>query len=689
MIGEGTIGYLWLVPAFPALSFVLICLFTRGLPRVSGYVCITSIFLSFLVSCWALFGMLGAQVGAHGEKADGVLQMNVPWIVMGSTHLDLGILLDPLTAVMLIVVTSVSLLVQVYSQGYMHGDSGYSRYFAFMSLFTMSMLGLVLANNFLQLFIAWELVGVCSYLLIGFWFHKPEAAAAAKKAFVVTRFGDLGFLVGILMIFGATGMVAFDQVEEAIRGGVIGGATLTIVALLLFSGAVGKSAQFPLHVWLPDAMEGPTPVSALIHAATMVAAGVYMVARLFNIFEGSPTAMLTVAIVGGFTAIFAASMGLVMNDIKRVLAYSTVSQLGYMMLALGVGGYVAGVFHLMNHAFFKALLFLGSGSVIHATATQDIREMGGLRKVMPITFATFTIGSLSLAGIFPLSGFWSKDEILADTLAHGQTVLFGVALLGAFLTAFYMFRVIFVAFFGEYRGGPRELAPAAVGHSSGSSGGPAAGPDDGVQVLAAAAGGGNATLEISGDDHPSTSGHGSGGHAVAHGAGAVHESPWVMTIPLILLAIPSVLSGLVNMNGDFARFMGVEHVAEMNLSVALASTAVALFGIFLAWVVYGRQSVSAESIGRAFGPVYTLVARKYFVDELYQWIVDKVVLGLSNLGAWFDRVVVDGVVNGVAYVVMMAGTVLRRAHTGQLQGYGLAFFAGILLILATLVFGGR
>ncbi|MGQ9674534.1 MAG: NADH-quinone oxidoreductase subunit L [Chloroflexota bacterium] len=688
MIGEGTIGYLWLVPAFPLLSFVIICLFTRGLPRVSGYVCIASIFLSFLVSCWALLGMLGAQAGAHGEKGHGVLQMNVPWIVLGETHLDLGILLDPLTAVMLIVVTSVSLLVQVYSQGYMHGDSGYSRYFAFMSLFTMSMLSLVLANNFLQLFISWELVGVCSYLLIGFWFHKPEAAAAAKKAFVVTRFGDLGFLVGILMIFAATGMIGFDHVEEAIRGGVIGGATLTVVALLLFSGAVGKSAQFPLHVWLPDAMEGPTPVSALIHAATMVAAGVYMVARLINIFEGSPTAMLTVAFVGGFTAIFAASMGLVMNDIKRVLAYSTVSQLGYMMLALGVGGYVAGVFHLMNHAFFKALLFLGSGSVIHATATQDIREMGGLRKVMPITFVTFTIGSLSLAGIFPLSGFWSKDEILADTLAHGQTILFGMALVGAFMTAFYMFRVIFVAFFGEYRGGPKELAPAAVGHSSGSPSLAGPGRDDGVQMLAAAAASGNATLEI-GSDQPSMSVHVSGGHGAAHGVGAVHESPWVMTIPLILLAVPSVLSGLVNMNGDFARFMGAEHVAEMNLSVALSSTAVALFGIFLAWLVYGRQAVSAQSIGRVFGPAYTLVARKYFVDELYQWIVDKVVLGLSNLGAWFDQVVVDGVVNGVAYVVMAAGTVLRRAHTGQLQGYGLVFFAGIFLILATLVLGGR
>lgn len=683
---EGTdIGYLWLVPLFPLLSLVMISLFTRHWPPVSGYVCITSIFLSFLVSCWALLGVIERQGGAYGERAHSVLQMSVPWIVLGDVHLDLGILLDPLTAVMLIVVTSVSLLVQVYSQGYMHGDPGYSRYFAFMSLFTMSMLGLVLANNFLQLFICWELVGVCSYLLIGFWFHKPEAAAAAKKAFVVTRFGDLGFLIGVVLLYNSTGALAFDQVEEAVRAGVLGGALLTIVPLLLFSGAVGKSAQFPLHVWLPDAMEGPTPVSALIHAATMVAAGVYMVARLIGIFEASSTAMLTVAVIGAFTAIFAASMGLVMNDIKRVLAYSTVSQLGYMMLALGVGGYVAGVFHLMNHAFFKALLFLGSGSVIHATGTQDIREMGGLRRPMPITFITFVIASLSLAGIFPLSGFWSKDEILAETLTEGQTVLFGMALLGAFLTAFYMFRVIFITFFGQYRG--PQLAPAVAPQLPVSQGSASEEKPGGqMQVMAAAAGIGP-TVALAGAQSY-VSGHASGGHAEEHGA-AVHESPLVMTVPLILLAIPSVLSGLVNVNGDFARFMGAEHVAEMNLTVAAISTAAALLGIVVAWATYSVRVISAERVAAAFGPVYTLVARKYLVDELYQWIVDNVVLGLSNAGAWFDRVVVDGAVNGVAWIVMTCGTLLRRVQTGQLQGYGLVFFAGVFLILAALVLGGR
>jgi NADH-quinone oxidoreductase subunit L len=600
---------------------------------------------------------------------------------MGDAHLDLGYLLNPLTAIMLVVVTSVSLLVQIYSQGYMDGDPGYSRYFAYMSIFTMSMLGLVLANNFLLLFISWELVGACSYLLIGFWFKKPEAAAAAKKAFIVTRFGDLGFLVGILLVYANTQSLMFDQAEKVIASGMIGTGTITLIALCLFSGAMGKSAQFPLHVWLPDAMEGPTPVSALIHAATMVAAGVYMVARLMFIFQGSGEAMLVVACIGGFTAIFAASMGLVMNDVKRVLAYSTVSQLGYMMLGLGVGGFVAGVFHLMNHAFFKALLFLGSGAMIHATGTQDIREMGGLRKAMPITFATFSIAALSLAGIFPLSGFWSKDEILADVLSRGEPIyllLFAVALLGAFMTAFYMFRVIFIAFFGDYRG----PVSADSGHESHT-------PATFTQqpVMAAATSGDNGTLAFADGGVTLTSTTSSGGHATAQDAHGIHKIPWVMSIPLIVLTIPAIFSGLVNVNGQFAAFLG-EHYGGMNLTVASISSIVALAGILLAWAMYYAKIISPVAVAKAFGPLYTLVLNKYYLDYIYEdLIVRGFVIGVSNLAAAFNKYVVDGIVNLIGLLIGWAGSAVRRLETGQMQNYGLAFFGGIFVIMVFLIFG--
>ncbi|MDA8188334.1 MAG: NADH-quinone oxidoreductase subunit L, partial [Dehalococcoidales bacterium] len=369
-----SIEYLGLIPLFPLLAFVIIALVTRPLKRLSAYLSILAVFASLLVSAWALYSLVIAFLShASGEAL--VKELTVTWFSVGGVALPAGLILDPLTAMMLIVVTIVSFLVQVYSQGYMHDDPGYSKYFAFISLFTTSMLILVMANNFLQLYIGWELVGLCSYLLIGFWYHKPEAAAAAKKAFLTTRLGDLGLLVGILIIYFTTHSFGFAEIEHEIKVGALSGGLLTVAMVCVFLGAVGKSAQFPLHVWLPDAMEGPTPVSALIHAATMVAAGVYLVARTFEMFAASPDqqALLVVAYVGGFTAIFAASMGLVMNDIKKVMAYSTISQLGYMMMGLGVGAYAAGVFHLFNHAFFKALLFLGSGSVIHAVHDQDMR----------------------------------------------------------------------------------------------------------------------------------------------------------------------------------------------------------------------------------------------------------------------------------------------------------------------------
>ena len=440
----------WLILFLPLISFLLIVFVVRPLfgsaAIVAGFVAVLSIGGSFVLSIWAL----ASVIDTPGHLQD---YSSHEWMDIGVLQIKMGILMDSLTAIMLIVVTGVSLMVQLYSLGYMKHDASIARFFAYMSLFTCSMLGLVMADNLIMLFVFWELVGLSSYLLIGFWHDRPSAAAAAKKAFIVTRFGDLGFLIAILgvyMTLGADGLdIAF--LNEA-AGGPLAGIALTLVALGIFSGAVGKSGQFPLHTWLPDAMEGPTPVSALIHAATMVAAGVFLVARMFPLFEASTAAMTTVAYIGAGTALFAATMGLVMTDIKRVLAYSTVSQLGFMMFALGVGAVPAAIFHLFTHAFFKALLFLGSGSVNHATGTYDIRRMGGLAKPMPWTFATFVIGGLAISGIPPFSGFWSKDEILAAAW-HEEKGVYILGIVAAFLTSVYIFRLIFITFLGKYRGG--------------------------------------------------------------------------------------------------------------------------------------------------------------------------------------------------------------------------------------------
>ena len=463
----------WLILILPLASFILIAVVIRPMlgaaSKLAGVVAILAVGASFVLSLWAL----SSTISGHGHLEFGLYS----WLTAGEFEFKVGILMDPLTSVMLMVVTSVSLMVHIYSIGYMKGDGGFTRYYASLSLFTMAMIGLVLANNLLQIFVFWELVGLGSYLLIGFWFERPSAAAAAKKAFIITRFADLGLLLAILFlffnseIFTSNGLNPFviTDIYHAVDAGLISVTMAQWVALGIFAGAMGKSAQFPLHTWLPDAMEGPTPVSALIHAATMVAAGVFLVARFFPLFEMAPVAMGVVAIIGGITAIFAASMGLVSNDIKRVLAYSTVSQLGYMMLALGVGAYGAAIFHLFTHAFFKALLFLGSGSVNHATGTFDMRYMGGLRKFMPITYATFMIGSLSLSGMFPFSGFWSKDEILAHAFGAGSfigTLVFWLALIAVFMTAFYMFRALFMTFHGDFRGGS-EADPEAQAHGGG------------------------------------------------------------------------------------------------------------------------------------------------------------------------------------------------------------------------------
>lgn len=635
----------WLILLFPLLSLLIIAFILRpffnNLPKLGGYVTITAIGISCALSFWVLSAVMAAP---HHE-----LELpNIQWLLIGDLSISVGLMVNSLTAIMLIVVTIISLMVQIYSQGYMDGDTGYHRYYAFMSLFTLCMLGLVLSDNLVMMFLFWEGVGLGSYLLIGFWFHRPSAANAAKKAFIVTRFGDLGFLAAILLIFVNTGTFDTGELYGLAISGALGGTLLTWIALGIFAGAAGKSAQFPLHVWLPDAMEGPTPVSALIHAATMVAAGVFLVARFYPLFEHSPEALTTVAIIGGITAIFAASMGLVMTDIKRVLAYSTISQLGYMMLGLGTGGIAIGIFHLFNHAFFKALLFLGAGSVNHSTGTFDMREMGGLRKAMPWTYATFLAGALSLAGIWPLSGFWSKDEIVANSMSN--PVLFYLAMITVFMTAFYMFRAIFLTFEGEYRGG----APSEHG---------------------------------SHDTHNS------------HGP---HESSRVMVIPLVILAVLSVVSGWFNVTGGFNEFMGqhghgteVQGFAQgffgiLTHPIPLISLAVAIFGIFIAYVMYGAKWISPEAVGRMFKPFYTLFIRKYWLDELYENIIVRTILfkGIFKAFDVFDSQYVDGTVNGLAKGTSAASKTVRQIQTGQLQVYAMTIAIGIVAILVCIyIFG--
>jgi NADH-quinone oxidoreductase subunit L len=644
----------WLIFLLPVASFIIISFlvrpFIKNTAKVAGYITILAVGGSLALSLWALFTVMG-------EPAHELAIPDLNWLTVGDLHFSVGILMDALTSVMLVVVTTVSLMVQIYSQGYMKGDAGYHRYYAWMSLFTASMLGLVLADSLLLMFVFWELVGLCSYLLIGFWFHRPSAANAAKKAFIVTRLGDFGFLAAVLLLYANTGTFDTAALHEMAMAGTLGGSVLTWAAIGIFSGAAGKSAQFPLHVWLPDAMEGPTPVSALIHAATMVAAGVFLVARTFPLFVNSVQALNVVAIIGAFTAVFAASMGLVMTDIKRVVAYSTISQLGYMMLGLGAAGLVLhheghtsleiakaataiGIFHLFNHAFFKALLFLGAGSVNHATGTFDMRLMGGLRKAMPWTYATFLIGSLSLAGIWPLSGFWSKDEILAEAL-EANPVLFALVIITVFMTAFYIFRVIFLTFTGEYRGGAH-------------------------------------------DEH---------GHAHSH----LHESPPVMVFPMLVLAVLAVVSGAWNITGGFNAFMGegetqgfFQGLFGIFTHSALPALAllVALLGIFLAYAVYGAKWLSAESIGRAFRPLYTLFSHKYYLDDLYENIIVRKLL-LRGLFAGLqkvDTVGVDGAVNGAARSTKFFGRVAGYLQNGQVQVYALAIGIGVIAIILAVLF---
>jgi len=607
----------------------------------------------------------------------------VEWLEVGGATIDFGLLVDPLTALMLVVVTGVSLLVQIYSLGYMKGDASFSRYYAYMSLFTAAMLGLVLASNIIQVYVFWELVGVSSYLLIGFWHERPAAAAAAKKAFIITRIGDVGFLIAILYLFtqadnfAAAGLNAFHIPDiweaarpEAAAGAILGGAVLTWLALGIFAGAAGKSGQFPLHTWLPDAMEGPTPVSALIHAATMVAAGVFLVARFFPVFEHSADAMTVVALVGAFTAVFAASMGLVMNDIKRVMAYSTISQLGYMMAALGLGLYAPAIFHLVTHAAFKALLFLGAGSVNHATGTFDMRYMGGLRKVMPVTYILVLVAGLSLVGIIPLAGFWSKDEILLGAwngtgLVDNwvSRVTFSALIAGVIVTAFYTIRMIILTFHGEFRGGiEKELADRAQNQ-----------PD-------------------------AEAPH--GGHGGLH----LHESPFVMVLPMLVLGVIAVLVGyLANPqwteeigiprhwitgflgDGRSAALGAVGHAETLDFSrwMATISTVAALSGIGLALLLYLRRKDQRADPLEKVKPVHTLLSQKYYMDTLYENLAVRkgFYKGIAGTTDWIDSNIVDRVVDTIGWFFRNIGTAIGKFQTGQVQTYATGVAFGVMAII--------
>ena len=652
----------WTIFFLPLAAFLIIALIVRPFfnhtPQQSGLITIVAIAGSLALSAWALWSV---HTGGPLPSPAGEPWVH-EWVAVGDLTISVGLMMDSLTAIMLVVITGVSLMVQVYSLGYMRGDPGYSRYFAIMCLFTASMVGLVMSSNIVQLYVFWELVGVCSYLLIGFWYHRPAAVAAAKKAFIVTRIGDLGFLLAILYLFFSGTSLEIADINDGARAGLLGGMSLTWLGVGIFAGAMGKSAQFPLHVWLPDAMEGPTAVSALIHAATMVAAGVFLVARFFPVFfpgpDGDPTnAARAVAIAGAFTAIFAATMGLVMNDIKRVLAYSTVSQLGYMMAALGVGAYAAAIFHLFNHAFFKALLFMGAGNVNHATGTFDMRYMGGLRRVMPWTYVTMLIGALSLTGIFPLSGFWSKDEILlhawrGDSAVDG--VVFWLLIVGVFLTALYVFRMIYMTFHGKFRGGvDRELEERAAGSPAGA----------------------------------------------AHG---VHlaESPLIMLLPMIVLGVASIVSGYVANPSGFggSKFLGIDPHwiigflgAKSDIDIRLASVSVALaaVGIGVATALYLWPRWSPGKGSRPLGVVHKVVSEKYYMDHLYEGqIVSRgfyrVVGGTLD---WFDRRIVDNVAEFVGWFSRNIGRAIRLLQTGQVQGYAVAISLGVALIVgAYLIF---
>jgi len=604
----------WLILFLPLLSVAVITLFTLGSKTVSSWLSIGAISAGFVMTL--------VFIGANTFHP-AVPETTVNWLTIGNLNVDFGLRLDTLSLMMMLIVTGVGGAIHIYSYGYMHEDRSMARFFACLSLFTFSMLGIVLANNFLMMFIFWELVGVSSYLLIGFWFEKPSAGDAAKKAFITNRLGDFGFLAGIIMVWALLHTLNFASI--AANSAALG-ASATIAGLLIFCGAAGKSAQFPLHVWLPDAMEGPTPVSALIHAATMVAAGVYMLCRTFVLFN--PAALHVIAYLGGFTALLAALIAVQQNDIKRILAYSTLSQLGYMVMAVGLSGPTPAMFHLTTHAFFKALLFLGAGSVIHGLhEEQDIWKMGGLKKKMPVTFWTFIIGTLALSGVPPLSGFYSKDSILAQTLVQGNYLLLGVTVFVAALTTFYMFRLFFVAFLGEAR---NEKARHA------------------------------------------------------------HESPAVMTCPLIVLAVFAVVGGFIGITNNYGSQFNPDRetlsVAQQALEplhnllpMFLGILAVAA-GWFAAYFLY--RNTATDPLPAKLGALAVWMKNRFYFDELYDKTVIPAHDGIAALMDWIDRWLVQGACIGlIRGGTDFTGRALRQLQTGNLQTYAFLFVFGVALLL--------
>ncbi len=618
-----------LIPIFPLIGFIINIIFGRfSKIKTINTIAVSSIFISFILSIFSVYEVFMGKTIEYNFYT---------WILSDDLKVSFGYLIDQLTAVMLIVVTTVSLLVHIYSIGYMHGDPGYARYFAYLNLFVFSMLMLIMGNNLLQLYFGWEAVGLCSYFLIGFWYKKKSASDAGKKAFIVNRIGDFGFALGIFLLFISVQTLNYFELFPKLLG--LQGQTvniiglnidlITLIAILLFCGAVGKSAQLPLHVWLPDAMEGPTPVSALIHAATMVTAGIFMVARLNPLFGLSETALAIVAFTGAITSFMAATIGLVQRDIKRIIAYSTISQLGYMFLACGLAAYGAGIFHLYTHAFFKALLFLCAGSVMHAMAGElDIYKMGGLRKYMPITYITFLIAAFAISGVPGLSGFFSKDEILwfaySSPKGYGK-ILWLLGTITATLTAFYTFRILFVAFHGKFKGDTEVL------------------------------------------HH-------------------LHESPKVMTYPLIILALLSLFAGYFSVSHFITPVVGegVSALPHEEEKIVMAiSIFAALLGIFLAFYMYVLKPQLTESLYMRFQKVYKILWNKYYFDELYNYLFVKPTLWISRIivEKISDRKIIEGVVNGIPKLCYFAGGKVRNLQTGYLQHYAILMIIGVCIIL--------
>lgn len=629
---------IWIVPLCPLLGAALNCFFGRHYSKaVVGQMSIAAMLIAFIAGLVITGTFLG------GSEAHVKVTL-FEWIASGDYRANISFLIDGLSCTMMLVVTGVGLLIHIYSTGYMHDETDYARYFTYLNLFVGAMLILVLADNYLLMFVGWEGVGLCSYLLIGFWYTRQSASDAGKKAFIVNRIGDFGFMLAVLLLFVTLQTTDMLAVEDALAHNKASVGVMTAIALLLFVGAVGKSAQVPLYVWLPDAMEGPTPVSALIHAATMVTAGVYMIARSSVLFTLAPTASTIVAFIGVLTALFAATMALTATDIKRVLAYSTVSQLGYMILAVGIGAYIAAIFHLVTHAFFKALLFLGAGSVIHGLhEEQDMRKMGGLRTLMPTTHWTMFVATLAIAGIFPLAGFWSKDEILAGAIKNGgiNILWWLIALVTAFMTSFYMFRLYYMTFHGEPR-----MDPEVKAH--------------------------------------------------------VHESPPSMRVPLMLLAVLSIVGGLLlglpPEGGLLHHFLepvfhhafelaGGHHAfAWIDVGLMVVSLAVALGGWLLAYRFYVQQPDMPAQLAERFRAFYTLFVNKYYVDEGYAAVVIKPIYIFSQaLWKWVDDFVIDGIVNLVGKIVEVVGEGVKRFQTGYVRTYAFVFVLGTLYVLWRLI----